>query len=176
MGKENSDKGQNMDSLNEYINEYKKQMEKGVIPIAYRGLMEYVMDLRMHISKKFPDWAPGNIYQGYMDMTYFPIFPIGLTSRKLKIAIVLIHEKIRFEIWLAAQNKKIQTEYRELFKEGNWDKYRIPAAIKGVDSIMEYTLTDTPDFNNLDALTEQLEKGTLAFISDIEKFLYKHQK
>jgi hypothetical protein len=176
MVKENLDKGQNMDSLNEYINEYKKQMEKGVIPIAYRGLMEYVMDLRIHLSKKFPDWAPGNIYQGYLDMTYFPIFPKELTIRKLKIAIVLIHENIRFEIWLAARNKKIQTEYRELFKTGNWDNYRIPAATKGVDSIMEHTLADTPDFNDSDALTEQLEKGTLAFIGDIEKFLYQHQK
>ena len=165
-----------MESLQEYVEEYRKQLEKGYIQKAYQGLMDYIMDLRMHFGKKFPDFAPGNIYQGYMDMTYFPIFPKGLTSRKLKIAIVLIHEKIRFEIWLAAQNKKIQTEYRELLKEGNWDKYRIPAAKKGVDSIMEYTMTDTLDFHNLDALTEQLEKGTLAFISDIEKFLYKHQK
>jgi hypothetical protein len=52
----------------------------------------------------------------------------------------------------------------------------VPVATKGVDSIMEYTLSDMPYFDNLDALTEQLEKGTLAFISDIEKFLYKHQK
>ena len=111
-----------------------------------------------------------------MDMTYFPIFPIEFTSKKLKIAIVFIHETIRFEVWLAAQNKQIQTEYRKLFKEGNWDKYRIPVATKGVDSIMEYTLTDTPDFNDLDALTGQLEKGTLSFIGDIEKFLYKNQK
>jgi hypothetical protein len=165
-----------MESLSESINEYKKQMKDGVIPKAYRGLMEYVMDLRIHFSKKFPGWAPGNIYQGYMDMTYFPIFPRELTSRKLKIAIVLIHEKIRFEIWLAAQNKQIQLEYRRLFKEGNWDKYRIPVTTKGVDSIMEYTLTDTPEFQNLAALTEHIEKGSLAFISDIENFLSKNQK
>jgi hypothetical protein len=165
-----------MESLQECIDEYRKQLEKGVIQRAYQGLMEYVMDLRTHFSKKYPDFVPGNIYQGYMDMTYFPIFPIELTSKKLKIAIVFIHETIRFEVWLAAQNKQIQTEYRKLFKEGNWDKYRIPVAIKGVDSIMEYTLTDTPDFNDLDALTGLLEKGTLSFIGDIEKFLYKNQK
>ena len=163
-----------MESLQEYINEYRKQLEKGIIQKAYQGLMEYIMDLRTHFSKKFPDFAPGNIYQGYMDMTYFPIFPIELTSRKLKIAIVFIHETIRFEVWLAAQNKQIQTEYRKLFKEGDWNKYRIPAAVKGVDSIVEYTLVDNPDFSDLDALTKQIEKGTLNFINDIEDFLSKH--
>ena len=164
-----------MESLQEYIEEYRKQMENGTIQQAYKGLMEYIMDLRMHFSKKYPDFAPGNIYQGYIDMTYFPIFPIELTSRKLKIAIVLIHEKIRFEVWLAAQNKQIQAEYRKLFKEGNWTKYRIPAAVKGVDSIVEYTLADNSDFGDLNALTKQIEKGTLAFINQIEEFLYKHQ-
>ena len=95
---------------------------------------------------------------------------------KLKIAIVLIHEKIRFEIWLAAQNKQIQSEYRNLFKkEGNFNKYRIPPVVMGVDSIVEYTLADNPDFGDLNALTKQIEKGTLAFIGDIEEFLYKHQ-
>ncbi len=164
-----------MESLQEYINEYKKQLGKGVIQRAYQGLMNYLMDLRTHFSKKYPDFAPGNIYQGYMDMTYFPIFPIELTSRKLKIAIVFIHETIRFEVWLAAQNKQIQTEYRKLFQEGDWNKYRISVATKGVDSIMEYTLVDNPDFSDLDALTKQIEKGTLTFIKDIEDFLYKHQ-
>ena len=163
-----------MGSLLEYICEYEKQLGKGVIQKAYQGLMEYIINLRTHFGKKFPDFAPGNIYQGYMDMTYFPIFPKVLKSRKLKIALVFIHETIRFEVWLSAQNKQIQTEYRKLFKEGDWNKYRIPAASKGVDSIMEYTLADNPDFNDLYVLTKQIEKGTLAFIYDIEDFLSKH--
>ncbi len=165
-----------MELLQEYIEEYRKQLEKGAIQKAYQGLMDYIMDLRMHFSKKFPDFAPGNIYQGYLDMTYFPIFPIELKSRKLKIAIVLIHEKIRFEVWLAAQNKQTQSEYRELLKEGGWNKYRIPAAAKGVDSVVEYTLADNPDFSDLNALTKQIENGTLTFINDVKDFLSKHQQ
>ncbi len=164
-----------MESLQEYVEEYRKQLQKGIIQKAYQGLMDYVKDLRMHFSQKYPDFAPGNVYQGYMGMTYFPIFPRELKNRKLKLAIVLIHEKIRFEIWLAAQNKQIQSEYRKLFQEENWTKYRIPAAVKGVDSIVEYTLADNPDFSDLNALTKQIEKGTFAFMGDIEKFLYKHQ-
>ena len=164
----------NMESLPDFINEYRKQLEKGAIQKAYKGLIEYIMDLRTQFSKKFPDFKPGNIYHGYMDMTYFPIFPKSLKSRKLKIAIVFIHATIRFEVWLAGYNKQVQKEYWNLLKESNWNKYRIPPATKGVDSIMEYTLADIPDFSDLDGLTKQIEKGTLDFIKDIENFLSKH--
>lgn len=160
-----------MESLQEYVNEYKKQMGKGTIQRAYRGLMEYVMELRTQFSKKFPDFKPGSIYHGYMDMTYFPIFPESLKSRSLKIAIVLLHQTVKFEVWLVGYNKQVQTKYWHLFKEGGLNKYRIPSNLKGFDSIMEYTLTSNPDFSGLNALTKQIEKGTLEFISDIEKFL-----
>jgi hypothetical protein len=162
-----------MESMNGYINEYKQQMEKGVIQKAYKGLMEYIMSLRTHFSNKYPDLTPGNLYHGYMDMTYFPIFPRALKSRKLKIAIVVIHETIRFEAWLVGYNKQIQTEYWKLLKEVKRDNYRMPATLKGVDSIIECTLADNPDFSDPDGLTKQIEDGTLTFISDIEGFLSK---
>ena len=163
-----------MESMPEYIKEYKKQLEKGVIQRAYQGLMKYIMDLRTHFSKNFPDFAPGNIYHGYMDMTYFPISPKSLKSRKLKIAVVFNYDQFRFEAWLAGYNKQIQQKYWILFQESDWNKYRIPSAIKGVDSIVEYTLAENPDFVDLDGLTKQIEKGTLYFINDIEIFLSKH--
>jgi hypothetical protein len=163
-----------MESMPEYIKEYKKQLGRGVVQKAYQGLMKYIMDLRTHFSKNFPDFAPGNVYYGYMDMTYFPISPKSLKSRKLKIAIVFVHATIKFEVWLAGYNKQIQTKYWNLVKESNWNKYRIPGAIKGVDSIVEYTLAENPDFIDLDGLTKQIEKGTLDFINDIEIFLSKH--
>ena len=163
-----------MESMPEYIKEYKKQLEKGVIQKAYRGLMEYIMDLRTQVGKKYPDFTPGSLYHGYMDMTYFPIFPKLLKSRKLKIALVLIHETIRFEVWLVGYNKQVQEKYWEVFKEVDWNKYRIPANIKSIDSIMEYTLVDNPDFSDLGALTKQIERGILIFINDIANFLSKH--
>jgi hypothetical protein len=163
-----------MESMPEYIKEYKKQLGKGVIQRAYQGLMKYIMDLRTHFSKNFPDFAPGNIYHGYMDMTYFPLSPKSLKSRKLKIAVVFNYDQFRFEAWLAGYNKQIQQKYWILFQESVWNKYRIPSAIKGVDSIAEYTLAENPDFDDLDGLTKQIEKGTLNFISDIEDFLSKH--
>jgi hypothetical protein len=160
-------------ALPEYVNEYKKQLKKGVIRKAYKGLMEYISGLKVYLTAEHPDYVFGSIYPGYMDMTYFPLSTETLKRRKLKIAIVFIHDAARFEVWLAAQNKQIQTQYWKLFKESGWNKYRVVSTTKGVDSIIEYTLADNPDFNDLGSLTEQIETGTLDFINAIEDFLLK---
>ena len=110
-----------------------------------------------------------------MDMTYFSFIPESLKRQKLKIAIVFIHDTYKFEVWLAGYNKQIQTKYWKLFKESDWDKYRIPSTTKGIDSIIEYILVDNPDFNKLNNLTKQIETGTLKFITDVENFLSKHE-
>lgn len=164
-----------MTSFHEYVNEYKKQLEKGAIKEAYKGLMEYIMDLKTHFKNKYPDYfVSGSIYYGYMDMTYFSFFPKSLKHRGLKIAIVFVHDTFRFEVWLAGYNKQVQTKYWKLFKESGWDKYHVVSTTKDVDSIMEYILVDNPDFSDLDALTKQIERGTLKFIKDVESFLSKH--
>jgi hypothetical protein len=163
-----------MKSLNDYINEYKNQLVKGDIKVAYQGLMDYIMGLRTHFKAKYPDcFVSGSIYFGYMDMTYFSFTPKTLINRKLKIGIVFIHEKIRFEVWLFGYNKQIQRTYWQFFKdnEGNWNKYRIPKTLKGADSIIEYILVENPDFNDPDALTKQIEIGTLDFIDNITEIL-----
>ncbi len=155
--------------------DYKKQMEKGDIKEAYRGLMEYIMNLRTYLNNKYPDYnVPSNIYFGYMDMTYFSFFPDSLKHRKLKIGIVFCHETFRFEVWLFGYNKTVQIKYWKLFKENNWNKYRIVPTTKGFDSIIEDILVDNPDFSDLDKLTTQIERGTLQFIKDVEDFLSKH--
>ncbi|MCK9560719.1 MAG: hypothetical protein M0R44_09770 [Candidatus Marinimicrobia bacterium] len=164
-----------MQSLNECMLEYKKQMEKGVIQKAYYGLMEYIMNLKTHFKTKYPDYfVSGSIYQGYMDMTYFSFIPESLKSRKLRIGIVFIHDKFRFEVWLAGFNKQIQTKYWKLFKESGWDKYHLVPSTKGRDSIVECSLVDNPDFSDPGALTRQIEQETLKFIKDVEYFLSKH--
>lgn len=158
-----------------YMDEYKKQMEKGDIREAYRGLMQYILDLRSHFENKHPAFSvSGNIYFGYMDMTYFSIVPEALKNQKLKIAIVFLHDTCRFEVWLAGQNKQVQAKYWKLFNGSGWKKYRVPSTIEGADSIIEYTVVENPDFADFERLTKQIEKGTLAFIKDVEEFLAKH--
>ena len=161
-----------MESFHESMIEYKKQLEKGAIQAAYKGLMEYMMALRTHLKDKYPDYSgPGGVYFGYMDMTYFAFNPQSLKGRNLKVAIVFVHETFRFEAWLAGYNKQVQAKYWKLFKDNNWTKYRLVPTLKGVDSILEHVLVDHPDFGELDALTQQIERETLGFIKDVEDYL-----
>jgi hypothetical protein len=164
-----------MGSFHDYINEYRKQLEKGAINKAYKGLMEYIMDLRTHFKNKYPDYfVSGSIYYGYMDMTYFSFIPDLLKQRNLKIAIVFIHDTFRFEAWLAGYNKQVQQKYWKLFKESDWTQYPVVPTTNGVDAVIETILVDNPDFSDLDALTEQIEGATLKFIEDVESFLSDH--
>ena len=164
-----------MKQFNDYMIEYRKQMGKGDIVEAYKGLMDYFQGLRVYLQKKYPEfYVSGNLYFGYMDMTYFSFFPNSLKRRKLKIGIVFIHDTCRFEVWLFGYNKRVQTKYCKLFTDNNWNKYHIAETTKGVDSILDHILVDTPDFSDLDTLTRQIEKGTLKFIKDVENFLSKH--
>jgi hypothetical protein len=151
---------------------YKIQMQKGVIQQAYKGLLEYIMGLRTHFQTKYPGYfVSGSIYYGYMDMTYFSVVPETFQQRKLKIALVFIHETCRFEVWLAASNKQVQSEYWKMIKDSGWDKYRLAPSVKGNDSILEQVIVEDPDFRDLDRLTQQIEAATLEFIQDIEDFL-----
>ena len=165
-----------MGSFHENMIEYRKQLEKGTIQKAYKGLMEYIMALRTYFQDKYPDYfVSGSIYYGYMDMTYFSFFPESLKQRKLKIAIVFLHEAFRFEAWLAGYNKQVQSKYWELFKDCGWEKYRLVPTTQGADSILEHILVEAPDFSDLDALTKRIEVSTLEFIQGVEGFLAAHE-
>jgi hypothetical protein len=161
-----------MDDFYEYIDEYKKQLKKGHIQKAYRGLIEYILGLKTYLSKKYPDYfVSGSIYYGYMDMTYFSFTPESLKRRKLKIAIVFNYDDFRFEVWLGGYNKQVQSEYWNLFNQSYWNKYHIVSSIEGMDSIVEHVLVDNPDFSNLNDLTKKIEKETMVFINNIDCFL-----
>jgi len=161
-----------MKSLNESIKEYQIQIEKGDIIVAYRGLMNFMMSLRSHFSSKYPDYIiSGSIYYGYMDMTYFAFSPESMKSKQLKIAIVLIHNGLRFEVWLAGYNKKVQARYFNLFKQKAGIPFRMPSTLQGADSILECTLVDKPDFSDPDALMHQIEEETLRFIDRVKELV-----
>jgi hypothetical protein len=158
------------------MHEYHLQLEKGAIQAAYKGLMDYILDLKTTLKNKYPDYfVSGSIYFGYMDMTYFSFYPASIKDRGLKIAIVFVHETFRFEVWLAAANKSLQAQTWKLFKESDWRRYPIVPTTRGVDAIIEHVLVADPDFSDLKALTGQIESQTLKFIEDVEGFLSEHK-
>ncbi len=158
------------ESLHQNIEDYKKQMELGTVPKAYKGIIEYLMNLRTHFINQYPtEFIVGTLYQGYMDMSYFPVTPKSLKTQKLKIGLVFNHQKIRFEIWLVGQNKQIQKKYWNLFMGSDWNKYVISKTAQ--ESIIEHILVENPDFGKMNLLTEKIENETRKFIKDITDVL-----
>ena len=164
-----------MQPLQEDIHELRRQLKKGSIQRAYKGLLEYMMDLRTLFMSKYTSGGVSGLYQGYMDMTYFALFPKSLKRRDLKIAVVFNYEAFRFEAWLAGRNRKIQQKYWEVFKDYHWNECRLVEPAKGVDAIVECTLADDLEVGDLDALTMSIENATFRFIDRIEGYLSEHQ-
>jgi hypothetical protein len=160
-----------MANLQNYMIDYREQLQKGAIQQAYRGLMDYMQSLRTYFQKKYPDYeVPGNLYFGYMDMTYFAIIPPEFRQSKLKVAIVFLHEAFRFEAWLSGGNRQIQVDYSNLIQDKGWSKYPLTANPKSSDSILECILVAEPGFSDLDSLTKEIDNGAVKFINDIQKF------
>ena len=161
-----------MASFNESMQEYKQQLERGLIQQAYRGLMDYMQGLKTYFRNHYPyAFVSGGLYQGYMDMTYFSFVPASLKSRDLKIAIVFVYDAFRFEAWLSGCNRQVQARYWEIIRESTWDQYPLVPDPAKADAILTHVLVADPDFGSPDALTGQIEQGTLSFTHDIESFL-----
>lgn len=165
-----------MEFLQLYMDEYRLQLKKGMIQKAYLGLMEYMSSLRTYFQKNYPIFdVSGNLYPGYMDMTYFSIIPPSLKPLKLKLALVYLHEAARFEIWLCGVNKQVQAYYWQKIHESGWNKYDLVKSIKGADSIIENVLILTPNFDHAEELTDQIDQGVLEFIKDVEGYLARDE-
>jgi hypothetical protein len=167
--------GATMIPFNETILEFRKQLTKGVIQQAYKGLLEFMLSLKADLQKRHPELGvSGGFYEGYLDMCYFACFPTVLKERKLKIAVVFNFTDFRFEGWLSAVNKQVLAEYWNLIKQSEWNKYHLVPSLEGMDSALEYVLAEDPDFSDLDGLSQKLEQGTLQFTRDVEEFLRKN--
>lgn len=156
-----------MKDLNTYVEIYKEQLDKGDIQNAYAGLVKYMTRLGTILSKDLSDkYSFGGLLQGYMDYTYIYYSNDFLKNRKLKMGLVLNHTEMRFEIWLLGQTIPVQKKYWQHFKDTKWNKDRVEMPQY---SIAEVVLVESPDFNDLDALTKQIERKLLDITGKIQK-------
>lgn len=159
----------NLQSLNEYISTYKKQLEQGDIRVAYEHLRKYVMVLKTHFKNQFADkYCFGNVFPGYMDYTYFYFFDDYLRNKKLRFGVVLNHSKMRFELWLLGQNAEVQDKYWKLLKNTEWNQSRTD---RPQYSVLEAVLIETPDFDNQDALTNEISERVMCVINDVKDYI-----
>jgi hypothetical protein len=133
--------------------------------------MTFMTDLKSYLESKHPENISSALYFGYMDMTYFAFTPPGLKRLNLKIAIVYLHEENRFEVWLAAGNRRTQAEYIEVFSRKNIGEYVLSEVKPGVDSVIYSTIVDRPDFDDPDGLKQSIDSITIRFANDIVSLL-----
>ncbi|MGR3002580.1 hypothetical protein ABMY37_23405, partial [Vibrio vulnificus] len=72
--------------------------------------------------------------------------------QKLKLAIVLNHQEVRFELWLLGQTKDVQISYWEKLQGVKWvNQDAMPEW-----SIFEITMLASPDFDDAKVLSESI--------------------
>lgn len=154
--------------LNHYVSVYRALLEAGEVQIAYTELIKYVYKLKTALSKDLvDDFSVGNVFQGYMDYTYFYLTNSDLKDKKLKLAVVLNHAEVDFELWLLGQTKDVQNKYWNLLKDTRWVKApKMPEY-----SIFEVKLINNPDFQDLDKLTDRIKSKFLAVSNEISVLL-----
>ena len=160
-----------MRSLNQLICQYTHLVRQHELQLAYRGILEYLGKLRATFLKNCPQFDVSNLYQGYMDMSYFSLSTEFLKNKGLKIALVYEHEKGHFEVWLSARNreisKRLEPEFAGLILNG------IPVFhdAGNLDAIIEYTLVSEPDFDDQVLLTDTICQSAQVFIDAVCKLL-----
>ncbi|WP_423189853.1 DUF7000 family protein [Alkalibacterium sp. f15] len=159
-----------MESLNEHLSEYGKILRETNLQKAYKELMQYIKLLRKHFKENHPEYDVSvNLYQGYMDLTFFSLTTKLVKRKSLKYIVVFRHDKMQFEVWLSGNNRAIMSEYHKKFSMYPLGEYVLTADETGMSSIIEAELVENPDFDNLIELTKQIDTGVINFIDDIEK-------
>jgi len=154
-----------MKNLNDIVAVYQEELRKGDILIAYNELVKFVMTTRTELLKNLADqYSFAKILHGYMDYTYFYYTNDFLKSKKLKFALVLNHLEMRFEVWLLGNTISIQKEYWNLLKATKWnkDKNEMPQY-----SILEAVIIDSPNFNNLALLSQEIHKNMIQVTDEV---------
>ncbi len=122
---------------------------------------------RYYIQNYTPTYSIGKLYQGNVAYSYFSITPASLKAQKLKFVLIFNHQKRRFEICLSGQNKTIRKKYWKLFKDSNWDKYRLAYSIDDSLSIMDHVIIENPNFDNIDTFANELDRKASIFMNEL---------
>ena len=160
-----------MKNLNHYIAMYQKQLQIGDILVAYNELVKFMMKQIISLIKKLDSvYSFTGILHGYMDYTYFYFSNDFLKHKKLKLGLVLNHLDMKFEIWLVGNSKQVQKHYWELLKHSTWNSN---LEVMPTYSIIEISIIDKPDFDDLTLLSKNIETQLIKQSSEIID-VFKH--
>lgn len=152
------------ESLNARISAYKDAFASGEIQKTYQSLVGIIQNLRTDFSKTYiGHYSVANVQHGYIDFTYFYLQNDYLKKHKLKLAIVLNHHQVHFELWLLGQTKDVQIGYWEKLKGAKW----VNGNTMPEWSIFEIVMLANPDFDNTEKLSESIHSSFRILSKDI---------
>lgn len=159
-------------NLNARIPAYKKVFASGEIQKTYQNLVGVVQDLRTEFKKAYKDkYSVANVLHGYIDFTYFYLQNDYLKKHRLKLAIVFNHQEVRFELWLLGQTKDVQVNFWEKLKGEKWvNEDSMPEW-----SIFEIVMIASPDFDDIEQLTESIHSTFTKFSNEIFEVLEAYE-
>jgi hypothetical protein len=160
-----------MKTLNQLIGNYTALVRQGQIQLAYKGILEFIGKLRADFMRKYPHDDVSGVYQGYMDMSYFSVSAKPFKDKGLKIAIVYLHEKGCFEVWLSARNRALARQYESAFQRNVSGEIALFHDENNPDAIIECTLASAPNFEDQALLTDLIGQGVERFITAVNSLL-----
>ena len=159
-----------MKNVNELVNIYTELLKEGELQIAYRSILGFVNKLRIKIMNEHPEYAVGTTYLGQMDITFFSVSTKLLQENGLKILVLYEHEENTFNLWLSSRNRNIAKNLETIFRSLK-DHYNISKDENNKDSILEYRIIQTPDFDRQEDMMLMILSHLITFISMIEQQL-----
>ncbi|PRY82856.1 DUF7000 family protein [Alkalibacterium olivapovliticus] len=158
-----------MDSLDKHLWEFRTVLKETNSQQAYKGLILYIKELRNYFKENYPEYdVSSNFYQGYMDLTFFTLRSQLTKQKDLKYIVVFTYEHMQFEVWLAGRNRAVMSNYHTKFSHYQMKNYTLTDNRKGMSAILENVVVEHPNFDQLKALTKQIDAGVIQFIQSIE--------
>jgi hypothetical protein len=158
-----------VESFEKQVQIYRDSMKQGDVPRVYQAIIQFLSLLRKQIHDLDSNIEVGNLYQGYLDMSYFSFVYPAIKAKKMKMAVVYLHADDRFELWLCGRSKTIQRTYHHQWMGQDVHPWTLSTLDKGVDSILHYELLEQPAFNQptktLDELVSHIQLA-LSWLND----------
>ena len=156
------------------LEELRRRLGEGAIQKAYVAIVAYMSSLRSRLAAAHEEWSVSGLYQGYFDMTYFPLVTPSLKVRDLKLAVVFDYTSFHYQVWLAARNRAVQRRYWELLRDAGWPPATLVEPAPGVDAIVAVDVADGLDLDDQDTLSALLEHAVVTLLGDLERFFDRH--
>lgn len=144
---------------------------KAPLSQAYKLILQTLTSCGKEMQNRYPDLEVSALYPGYLDMSYIAVTTQELKKHQLKLALVYLHEKGAFELWLAGRNRSIQSNVREMVRGKLPSIYEVVEEAKGEDAIVRYRYPSMPDFSDSAQLLAQITGMIHTMLQDLTPFL-----